>query len=301
MRRAWLSAVLVVLAGCSAIVNPDVDQLGGTDSGQPSIDSGIRVLDGGRDAGPPPQDTGTPCVIGSRCEGETLVTCRGGVETRQSCPDMGAFCLTDRCQPWVCEPGSRECTGDLRGVIVCNARGDNETLTPCELGCDPTTDSCVTTSPACMGLPRIALNSEQTFNLCTETDGDTYAPTPDGAGCPAMERADVGDRTFVLTLTRDTDVVIDLRDLDTVFAVDTVVYVRRACDEAGSQIACDDDVTCAESTIGGPCASVEVRQSRIVTRLTAGTYYIVADAFAYSTERVMYRCGMVQLSVDEAG
>ena len=58
------------------------------------------------------------------------------------------------------------------------------------------------------------------------------------------------------------------------------------CDERGTQIACDDDVTCAESSIGGPCSGVEVRESRIETHLAAGTYYIVADAFAYSTERV---------------
>lgn len=299
MRRACFWPVsLVALMGCSAIVNPDVDRIGGADSGQPVMDSGTPPGDAGRDAGARP-DTGPPCVTGARCEGDTLISCRGGVESRQDCQAGGAYCLTDHCQPWVCTPSSRECTADLRGLVVCTPRGDNEALTPCELGCDPTARTCVTTSLTCSTLPRITLGTPQRFDLCRETDEDTYTPTPDG--CPATQRANVGDRTFVLTLTSDTDVVIDLRDVDTAAAVDTVVYVRRVCDDAGTQVACDDDIPCSESTVPGCFGSTEVRQSRIETRLAAGTYYIVADAFAYRTETVMYRCGMVELRVDDAG
>ncbi len=299
MRSACFLASVVALTGCSAIVNPDPGRLG-SDAGQVHLmDSGTPpVPDAGRDAGVR-RDTGTGCVTGAYCDGDTLVSCRGGVESRTSCPDMGSFCSGDRCQTWVCEPGSRECTGDGRGVIVCDARGANEAMTPCPLGCDPATNACITTSPACMGLPRIAVGDDQAFDLCRETDDDTYTPTSDG--CPAPQEAAVGDRVFALTIEHEMDVVINLRDVDTLAAVDTVVYVRRACDDAATQTACDDDVPCDASTLGGFCTGTEVRESRIFVHLTPGIYYVVADAFAYSTDRTMYRCGNVQLSVEEAG
>jgi hypothetical protein len=45
------------------------------------------------------------------------------------------------------------------------------------------------------------------------------------------------------------------------------------------------------------CSGYEVRESTLRTHLDAGTYYIIADAFAYTSGTTMYRCGHVQLSV----
>lgn len=297
MTRAWLSILSwLALAGCSAIVSPDPSRLGGSDAEPQSPDSGVRRTDGGYDASSPRPDAGPLCVMGSRCEGEILVTCGPSGETRRNCTDEGAFCAGDRCQPWVCVPGSRTCSEDGTGVIACTTRGDMETRMPCESGCDPMRNDCRTTPPACAGLPRITLGGSQRVDLCAESDDATYRPTPEG--CPANRSANVGDRTFVLTLDEETDVVIDLRDDDGV-AIDTVVYVRTACDDPESQIACDDDVPCSETDVPGLCIGSQVRQSTIRRRLPAGTYYIVVDAFQYSYLGTEYRCGQVLLSVTE--
>ena len=195
------------MVGCSAIIEPDPSRLGGEadpDAGPPT----------GQDAGPRP-DAGPPrpCTSpGSRCEGEERVSCAGGLETRESCTEREALCVDGRCEAWVCPPGSRECSDDERGLLVCNARGDNQTLTPCELGCDRETRTCVTIAPRCtIGVPRIAIGETATVDLCVETDDDTHQP---GTNCPRDERASAGDETFVLTVTEATNVAIEVSDID---------------------------------------------------------------------------------------
>jgi hypothetical protein len=310
--------VIGLLAGCSAVVDPDTSRLGGEpdgsifilDSGRPRQDGGASGNDagppvpdaGGNDAGPPGPDAGPTCVGAARCEGDVRVSCVAGAEERTSCTEMRAYCASGECRPWMCTPGTSACSPDTRSVVNCSARGDSQTTTPCELGCDPTTNACRTSSLACMGLPRIALGDTTRFNLCFEPNGDTHLPAP---GCDATTEANVGDRTFTLTLEEATDVVMELTDDDGTTGVDTLLYVRRVCDSRESQIACSDDVPCSESTVPGspPCSgtgssAVQVRQSRIVTRLEAGTYYIVADGFAYSMDGATFRCGQVELAVD---
>lgn len=292
----WIACfACALLFGCSAIIEPDPSRLGGGDP-----DAGPST---GRDAGPPRPDAGPPrpCTTpGSRCDGEDLVTCAGGVETRERCTESESLCAEGRCEPWVCEPSSRECSADNRGLLVCNARGDNQTLTPCELGCNRETNACVTIAPRCtIGVPRISVGDTATVDLCVETDDDTHQP---GTNCPRDERASVGDETFVLTVTEATNVAIEVSDADRDRAVDTVVYLRRMCDEQGSQIACGDDVPCGSSSLPGPlCTGVEVRQSRIFWRLEPGVYYVVVDAFEYDTATTRFGCGVVQLSVRTVG
>jgi hypothetical protein len=292
----WIScSACVLVLGCSAIIEPDPSRLGG-DPADP--DAGPSP---GHDAGPPQPDAGPPrpCAsTGSRCEDEVLVSCADGVETRTSCTASESLCVEDRCEPWVCPPSSRECSSDNRGLLVCNARGDNQTLTPCELGCNPETNTCATIAPRCtIGAPRISIGGTATVDLCFETDDDTHQPGPN---CTSDERASVGDETFVLTVTEATNVAIEVSDFDRDRAVDTLVYLRRVCDEQGSQLACSDDVACGTSTLPGPaCTGVEVRQSRIFWRLEPGVYYVVVDAFEYDTASTHYGCGVVQLSVRE--
>lgn len=100
------------------------------------------------------------------------------------------------------------------------------------------------------------------------------------------------------------EVTIELTDNDTMRAIDTIVYVRRTCDDGTTQVACDDDVPCDSSTVpsGELCiGGVDVRQSRIVTRLAAGTYYVVLDAFEYRRDMVAFTCGQVRLSIRGGG
>ncbi len=308
MQRACFLASVVALSGCSAIINPDPGQLGG------DFDAGFQVVDSGpppthdsgpigpppvHDAGPPPTtDAGGPtCAPGQHCEGDTLVSCAGGVETRTDCQSMSAFCASNQCQGWVCMPGQQHCTGDFRGVVVCSDRGDMQTTMPCDPGCNPTTNACVMSPAACAALPRINLGDTRNFDLCHQSDNNTFTRTD---VCSATSRANLGDQTFRLTLTERTTVQIELRDNDPTVAIDTIVYVRRVCDDSTTQIACDDDIPCDMATIPpGPtgCRSYEVRQSILQTTLDAGTYYIVADAFMYSTMTTSYNCGQVQLTV----
>lgn len=288
----WFSCFACgLLFACSAIIEPDPSRLGG-EPADPDAGPGYDADVPRPDAGPP-----RPCTSsGSRCEGEVLVSCVDGLESRVSCTERESLCVENRCEPWVCPPSSRECTADGRGLLVCNARGDNQTLTPCERGCNRETNTCVTIAPRCtIGVPRIAVGGSASVDLCAETDDDTHQP---GTNCPREQRASAGDGTFVLTITEATNVAIEVSDTDRDRAVDTVVYLRRTCDEQGSQIACSDDVPCETSTLPGPaCTGVEVRQSRIFWRLEPGTYYIVVDAFEHDTGSTRFGCGVVQLSV----
>jgi hypothetical protein len=225
------------------------------------------------------------------CEGETRVVCRGGTLVREDCAAMGAFCEAGMCRPRVCTPGSRMCSWDRRSSIECNDRGSASTTTMCSTFCEGSTGACSSGSTGCFLLPSIGVGGSQRFDLCDETDGDTYTP---GGGCPASTRANAGDRTFQLRIDRTQTVLIDLRDVDSGAAIDTVVYVRRTCDDASTQLGCDDDVPCAESDITTGCSGeVQVRQSRLVLTLEPGTYYIVADAIGYDS----FGCGLVELRV----
>lgn len=294
---------LTVAAGCSALINPDPDRLGpdeGSDSGVSLMDSGMT----GFDAGPMGFDAGdVPCVEGSRrCMGDRLLTCAGGVEVAQDCQSMSAFCSGDQCEPHVCRPNSRECSADGGSVVSCNARGSEATTMDCgDSRCDPATRTCVGGGGACEGIRSIALGTERNTPLCAYDDDHTFQP--DATMCRGMSRADSGDRTFELTLTAPTRVTFELTDVDNARAIDTVLYVRRACDEAGTQVLCADDVPCAASTAQPPACidGVDVRQSRITADLPAGTYYIVVDAFLYSAGGVEFQCGDVRLRVDRAG
>jgi hypothetical protein len=101
-------------------------------------------------------------------------------------------------------------------------------------------------------------------------------------------------------MPRAGQVEVNLFDADRSTAIDTVVYLRSSCNDRASQLACSDDIDCSDSTVPGPggCAGMtELRQSIIETRLEAGTYYIVADAFDYSSSSVEYGCGRVSLTV----
>ena len=302
LARLGALALAFAFAGCSAIVGPDTTRLGDDpDAGTPP-----PVDAGGTDTGmPPPGDGGGgPCTDGtSRCEGDVLYSCFGGTETPQDCQAMSAFCDTDHCQPWVCTPGDRECSPDGRSALVCSARGDVVMMQDCGDGfCSPMTNACVMDMmPVCPGVRRITPGESVDTNLCGQPDENTFNRAP---GCDTSLEAMSGDETFVLELDRMTRLTIELTDIDLTRAIDTVLYIRRDCDEKGSQVACHDDVPCGASTVpGGPrcTGGVDVRQSRITLDLPAGRYYIIADAFERRGDGTSYTCGTVRLSVRPAG
>lgn len=291
--------VWVCSVGCSAIIEPNIDRLG--DGGQIVIDIDGGASDSGPgfdagpglDAGPFDAGMGGCGPDRSECQGETRVRCARGVETRVDCAAGGAFCEGGECHMQVCEPGSRNCEGNE--LIICDARGASETSMGCEIACDDLTGTCIGMPDMCEGLGRVIVGGTVRVDLCSESDDNTYVP---GGQCGADTRANTGDRVLALTIERPMRVTIDLRDVDGMVGIDTVVYLRRVCDQESSQIACSDDIPCSESDIMSGCSDgFQVRQSRITITLEPGTYYVVVDAFEYGG----FDCGFVDLRVSEAG
>ncbi len=133
------------------------------------------------------------------------------------------------------------------------------------------------------------------FNLCAEGDDFDNAAAPPSCGVPGSQIGG-NDRIFQLDLDRPARVLIDLKDADERVAIDTVVYVRQACDDEGSQLLCSDDIPCAESDIDAGCEDpngTQVRQSRLVADLDAGSWFIIADQYSYNN----FACGAVELIV----
>lgn len=309
-------AIVASSAACSAIVAPDPTRLGGIDAAvPPGVDAGpVAAPDAfvppGADAwspgapdawSPPGTDVGVPpapdafvpgCVDGAvRCEGEVRVVCRGGLEAREDCAAGGAYCEGGACIPWACMPGSARCSRDGSGVVQCDDRGTATSYSRCDAGCDPVTGTCRGATTGCDALPSIALGDTRSIDLCAAGGASTFTRTD---GCGASGTSASPDQTFVLTLRERTTVEVDLRDVDPTVGIDTIAYLRRACDDATSQLACSDDVPCAESDIPTGCSGgVQVRQSRFTVTLEAGTYYVVADAFRYDS----FGCGEVELRV----
>lgn len=308
LRRALGLPSLVALAalagGCSAIINPDDGRLGGRDdAGTADIDSGITLMDSGPrpDVGPPPDDDGGSSLCVSeepRCSGDALVTCVSGREISQDCQARMAYCDEGECRDWECEPDSRTCSGDLSASIVCNSRGSDTAVIECPVVCDPTDGRCSDSTDRCSTVPAVTLGSTHDIDLCTKFDDNTHTPVE---GCGTTSRADAQDTVFRLEVPSEQTVTIELTDIDRARAIDTIVYIRRVCDDGSSQVSCDDDVPCDESSVPGTdfcIGGYDVRQSRIETTLAAGTYYIVVDAFLYRRDTVAFTCGTVQLSID---
>jgi len=311
--------VLVALSACSALVTPDPSRLGGTVDGgafdafvPEGVDADIRPPDAfreqfdvfvpeGVDADIRPPDAWAPlepdayspptCVEGSRCDGEVAVVCAGGVEARQDCAAEGLVCEAAVCRPMRCMPGTAFCSADGTGLVTCNPDGSGLTFSTCPAGCERGATVC-NGGGSCEGYPEIGLGDTESFDLCAAAGTRSFARTD---ACGADGLSDSNDEIFVLRLTEPADVEVDLRDVDPRVGVDTIVYLRRGCEDPASQIACSDDIPCTDSDITLGCSrGVQVRQSRFSARLPAGTYYIVADAFRYSG----FDCGDVELRVN---
>jgi len=305
MRLGWCLSLAcgLVVGGCSALINPDDGRLGGgADAGTAPTDASTRPEDSGTTpsaSGTTTSDSGSSTCLSPdpRCEGDALVTCVSGMEIRQDCRAMEAYCDGGACVPWVCEPGSSECSADRRSSIVCNARGDGTEEIACTGGtCSPATGRCMGVVDACLTVPPVTIGSTHTIDLCPERDDNTHRRAP---GCGSDSRADGHDTVFRLEVSSRRTVTIQLTDVDPSAAIDTIVYVRRACDDADSQEACGDDVRCDTSTAPGTLCfdGVDVRQSRIRTELDPGTYYVVVDYFDYTAGEIRFGCGEVELRI----
>ncbi len=303
-------AILALAAGCSALVEPDLDRLGPPedfDAGSGTADAGAMPgTDGGAmpgdDAGPPVgMDGGAPCTSGeAECRGDTLVTCAGGVESPRDCQAESAFCAMRECRPWVCAPSSRVCSEDGSASLACNARGSREQRVECVGGaCDRATGACGDAPPDCAGYPELAPGDTVTQDLCAEPDANTFVPQAD---CDGDLRAASGDRIYALRIERSGRYRIELADDDLLRGIDTILYLRRVCDDPRSQLACSDDTPCSGGGFPIPTGcmdGIDPGRSRLELDLAPGTYYVATDAYVYMLEDGREsECGPVRLTVE---
>jgi hypothetical protein len=213
MDRFLVCLCACAVAGCSALIDPDGNQLGGgggldagpgTDTG-PRPDTGGPMVDAGTDVGP------NICVIGERScdELDVLVECLGDRYMRTGCRATGEVCVesggTAFCGPdgTECMPGDSRCT-DTTTLDRCTIEGRWESM-DCEDACivDGAGARCGA-SPGCPpGTPSFCEGSslvecvDGVFERTNCADaGETCASTGDGAMCvgpscsPADDRCD---------------------------------------------------------------------------------------------------------------
>jgi hypothetical protein len=201
------------------------------------------------------------------------------------------------CLPRVCAPNQARCVDRGGASAVCDARGSDESVVDCPDGCDFASGRCSGPSTGdCDFVPEVT-EGTTFFDLCEEDED--YEPQS-GPQCGSTN-ADAGDRMVRLVLTERRRVLIELRDQDGEVGVDTILYVRNSCGEGAAQLACSDDIRCDTSSIDFGCSSSgnQVRESRLVLDLEPGEYFIVADAFDYSTGGGgSFTCGFVRLLVE---
>ena len=196
-----------------------------SDSGSmATVDSGARAM----------ADASVACPQ-RRCEGNTLIECNDGVETRIDCESQGRFCSSQlvSCEEPVCEAETTRCDGI--DVVRCNETGDAAERVSCEFGCDANTGAC-RPDPLATSCEEASVLSEQTLlrvDLCFEEnhqfgaqdDCHTSGPTPTAGDHVA---------TFTLSERRRVRIRVSATDGDD---VDTVVYLRSSCTDPDSQIA----------------------------------------------------------------
>lgn len=282
----------------------------GDDGGLPTLDVGTIEDTGGggsSDTGGGTTDSGGGgggvCDPGETyCEDDILLTCNadGTAVGRTRCAARDAFCAETEdgaeCVPFAeleCEPGDAFCSDDGRAVVICSDDGTEiEEIIPCELGCDDGECREEGGSEFCDELPEVEAG-DYAIDFCDDEDTAFYQ---EQRGSDCQDYGYGGPDTLAqFTLDEPATVLIDLRDDDGSAAIDTVLYLRSDCEDADSQIACNDDVACDESDVstGGCVDGRQPRQSRIQVELDAGTYYIVADTLQYRSSRTNteFSCG----------
>lgn len=184
-------------------------------------------------------------------EGETTVTCP---------LDCGTSCGDGACNG---DESPLNCTDDC-GFCGNGACDNGETEGTCCLDCACTGTDQVCLDNACVLDPSIGDACDTAFDLeptgtQTITDSTTIA-SDDLAGSCAGNGAP--DRVYAFTLDRQT--AIDA----TLTGYDTALHLRSACDDAGTELACNDD-----SDPPGDFGS------RLEQVLEPGSYALIVDGF----------------------
>lgn len=255
-----------------------------TDSGTARLDATVT-----NDRGPSNQCGGTeqlPATPGTQCgacgdgewecDGGNALVCAGEGELN-ACGGCGNLDVTPNTPCLDCERGRWICSGTS---LVCNCPGDDPVPAACQ---DPL---------------EIELGEEIIVDLCPRPDEMANLA---GGECDEHE-IHGPEAVYRLTLDERTSVRLALWDDDDTRAIDTLLYVRRQCEDRSSQVACADDEPCdAENRDLGLCTGdQQPRLSVIDTVMDAGDYFIVVDTYEYAQNGVSYSCGTVHLETEES-
>jgi len=252
-----------------------------------SADAGIEGADapgldappidgGGAPDVPPPPDTGVVCASPeARCEGEILVTCADGLFMRDDCGARAAYCETTGCVPQACAPNAVSCDGIEE--TRCDPRGTAATTSGCPrgctaaVGCNPQTACSLTVQGTVgVGVSRV--------DTCGAGDDSVF-----NDDCTRVIRSGP-DVIARLEVPVRANYRIELRRI--ISGTDPVLYIRTACADGASELACNDD------------AFSSTFSSRIDITLDPGDYFLMLDTFRDDDEVLEERCGMMDISVE---
>lgn len=264
--RALVVIGLSALGGCALVRSPIVERDGGTLDVEPGPD--VPQPD---DVPRVPADTPPGCGPTPRCEGETLVTCEMDREARRDCGATDAYCEAATCVPRACMPGAVRCMGAAEHR--CDGRGATESVTDCARGCVATSGCAPETACALSVLGSTGLGTRR-VDTCGQGDDATHE-----TGCSRTDRTGA-DLIVRLEVPTRADYRIELRPTG---GADAVLYLRRACADPGSEVACDDDTAAGFG-------------SRLDVTLDPGDYFLVLDSFR-DGEGPDGRCGEMDLDV----
>ena len=199
------------------------------------------------------------------CDGCGDNVCAGSAgESTVSCPfDCGTDCGDTACNgtesPVTCPQDCGTC-----GNAVCD--GSESSATCCvDCGCGGGLD-CIdnvcfdTGGNTCADARIIDALSLQVVEGNTLVTGDVYAPT---AACAVGSSGGGRDVAYRLTLPAAARVTASVAG-----SFDTVLYMRSNCDDARSEVACNDDVARG------------VVSSEVDVAVPAGTYFLVVDGYS---------------------
>lgn len=260
----------------------------GTDAPFVPVDAPIVTPDTPSGADAPVVTPDAPaCVPG--CESVTVVrTCTG---PNVDCALNGMTCnpSTAACAGPPCVEGRVECSPDGGASLRCT--GGVRVPTLCDgYGCDTATGLC---DPQCNRIMGTFTPGTVTFDVCSY-GADFQNNT--GPGC--MAAADGEDRMARIVVPTRSRLDARARDDDGGANVDVVLYLRSGCDDAGTQIACGDDVPCAEAFDMSTCIrGNQWREAHLTADLGPGVYYLTVDSIDDFAESIDWGCGDVSLTV----
>ncbi len=268
-----IAAIALALSGCIL----DRSGTAGVDGGAAvdARDAGAGEEAGARDAGPDAvPDAG--CSAAPSCDGERAVRCVDGAPVVEDCAAASGFCEGGACVDWVCTPGAVTCDDDTPVETRCDGRGAALVESPCTRGCVEGV-GCQPASECPLEVrDTIVREGTVTLDTCGQGNDQTFL-----RGCT---RVDISgpDVLYRLEVPARADYRIDLNAPTS--GDDPVLYLRTACDDASTEVVCDDDRPGSWS-------------SRVDVTLEPGDYFIVADTFADTDEGPEDRCGPMELVV----